>query len=479
MAIFSVSLKSYGSDRGEFATASASYILRERITDTLTGLIFDYSRKKDLAGAFTVLPNGAPDELHHAPTLWNSVMRACCKKNGELRVNANTARALIVALPHELSDSEREHLTQDIAQELVNRHGVACSVGIHRPHDGDPRNYHAHLLFSPNRLGANGWGEKTREFNGPEGQKTTRKIREWVAGLINHHLHRAGHAESVSPDTLEAQALKALDSGELEQSIMLDRVPTRHEGRKSETRAKIQAENTQIRADNQEQERRELERLRALMEETPASAQQTESQPPRAFDEQQREALKRHSRERLASQQEARQNARQRQALDSMEIKLTKARRKLLSLLDDAQEAETKRGEASQALSAWEESHPILTGLARLWPAMATPQHKNLKRRNRRAKWRAQESERKAQAFGNALNRKQQEHEDRREDCKRREDNHRAERIRAVKRQRRERRAPDGSTLLNRAIKKQRENKPAKKQTRTQTSNGRNWRAEP
>ena len=459
MAIFSVSLKSYGSDRGEFATASASYVLRERITDTLTGMTFDYSRKKDLAGAFTVLPNGAPDELHHAPTLWNSVMRACCKKNGELRVNANTARALIVALPHELSDSEREHLTQDIAQELVNRHGVACSVGIHRPHDGDPRNYHAHLLFSPNRLGANGWGEKTREFNGPEGQKTTRKIREWVAGLINQHLHRAGHAESVSPDTLESQALKALDSGELEQAIILDRLPTRHEGRSTETRERIQAENGEIQALNLDRYRTELQSLQALTVDTPAPATHPTSTPPRAFDEHQREALKRHRRERQLSQQEKRIQGEQREALDRMETKLTQARRRLLNLLDDAQSAETKRGEASHALTAWEEAHPVLAGLARIWPLLATPQHKNLQRRNKRAQWRARESERKAHAFAHTLNRKQQEHEDRRNESKRREESHRTERIRTVKRQRRERRGPDAQALLNRAIKKQRERK--------------------
>ena len=121
------------------------------------------------------MPKDAPEWAADRSELWNAVERI------ETRKNSQVAREFIVALPAELSPSERKRLVHDFAKELVERHGVAADVTIHAPgRGGDIRNHHAHILLTTRRLGKDGFTEKTREFQRGVGSEL---VTDWRATM--------------------------------------------------------------------------------------------------------------------------------------------------------------------------------------------------------------------------------------------------------------------------------------------------------
>ena len=60
-----------------------------------------------------------------------------------------------MALPHELTDEQRIAAVRQFAAALVERYGVAVDFAIHAPdRHSDERNYHAHVLMTTRRIGA-------------------------------------------------------------------------------------------------------------------------------------------------------------------------------------------------------------------------------------------------------------------------------------------------------------------------------------
>ncbi|EQD74392.1 MobA/MobL family protein, partial [mine drainage metagenome] len=123
------------------------------------GLVHDYSRKNGVEYCEIVLPKSAPKEFLDRSLLWNGA------EASEGRKNSVVAREFEVALPSELSPSERIELVRDLAQSIVDKHLVGVDFAIHSPgKDGDQRNHHAHVLCTTRRLWSGGFGEKTREL---------------------------------------------------------------------------------------------------------------------------------------------------------------------------------------------------------------------------------------------------------------------------------------------------------------------------
>jgi len=193
MAIFHLDVKPIKRSAGRSATAAAAYRAGEAITDERTGERFDYTRRKGVEHSEIVLPERAPDWAHDRAHLWNAAEAA------ENRKNAQTAREVVLALPHELDAGQRRALVEGFAAWLAERHGVAVDVAIHAPaRQGDERNTHAHLLATTRRLGAEGFGEKTRELDAREtgAAQITAWRQEW-AQEVNRNLERAGVAARV------------------------------------------------------------------------------------------------------------------------------------------------------------------------------------------------------------------------------------------------------------------------------------------
>jgi len=201
MATYHLSAKTISRSHGRSATAAAAYRAGARITDERTGVIHDYQRRTGVEAAVLVLPDTAPDWASDRARLWNAAEQA------ETRKNSTVAREFEIALPAELDAGERQRLAVDFARELVERHGCAADVAIHRPgRAGDQRNHHAHLLLTTRRLTAAGFGAKTRELDDLKSGEIGR-WRARFAEVQNARLCEAGVEARVDHRSLEAQAI--------------------------------------------------------------------------------------------------------------------------------------------------------------------------------------------------------------------------------------------------------------------------------
>ena len=183
------SVKPVSRGAGRSCVAAAAYRIGERLHDERTQTTHDYTRKTGVEASFTIAPAHAPEWASDPAHLWNASEAA------ENRVNSRTAREVELALPSEVGRHGREEIARGIAEDLVNRYGVAVMVALHEPSKhGDDRNYHAHILFTTRRMEADGLGKKTRELDDQtQGKAEVLHIREYAADLINAGLKKVGN----------------------------------------------------------------------------------------------------------------------------------------------------------------------------------------------------------------------------------------------------------------------------------------------
>ena len=224
MAIYHLSIKTVGRAAGRSATAAAAYRSGEKIVDRTSGELFDYTRKRGVEHSEIVLPTAAAQRdinwARDRPALWNAAEVA------ERRKDARVAREYELALPHELSKTQRTELVREFSGYVANRYGVAVDFAIHKPHrEGDARNHHAHVLTTTREVTPTGLGAKTalelsetdRAKRGlPHSREEFVEIRERWAALSNEYLKAYGHVARVDHRTLAAQGI--------------DRQPTVHLG---------------------------------------------------------------------------------------------------------------------------------------------------------------------------------------------------------------------------------------------------------
>jgi len=215
MAIYHLSIKTVGRAEGRSATAAAAYRSGEKIDDQASGLTFDYTRKRGVEHTEIVLPTRAArldiNWARDRQALWNAAETA------ERRRDARVAREYELAIPHELSKSQRRELVREFSGYLANRYGVGVDFAIHTAHrQGDPRNHHAHVLTTTRELTPTGLGAKTalelsetdRAKRGmPHSRVEFVEVRERWALLSNEHLRHAGHDARIDHRTLAAQGI--------------------------------------------------------------------------------------------------------------------------------------------------------------------------------------------------------------------------------------------------------------------------------
>ncbi|MEQ1486780.1 MobQ family relaxase, partial [Methyloglobulus sp.] len=186
MPSYHLSIKTISRSAGRSATAAAAYRTASKIADRRTGEVHDYTRKSGVDYIKLVLPDNAPSWSVNREELWNAAEQA------ETRKNSTVAREFEVALPSELTDTERQRLALDFAKEIVERHGCAADVAIHAPgKGGDHRNHHAHILCSTRKLTQEGFGAKTRELDDRTSGEVVR-WRERFAELQNQRFRENG-----------------------------------------------------------------------------------------------------------------------------------------------------------------------------------------------------------------------------------------------------------------------------------------------
>jgi hypothetical protein len=226
VAIYSASVSTIGRSAGRSATAAAAYRTGTVVIDERQGLIHDYSRKGGVDHVSRHYPEGVADM--GTDELWNRAELAEKKKN------ANVARELLIALPHELQPFQRRELAEVISGKLVGRFHVAVESSVHLPDkEGDQRNHHAHILFTTRVMDSDGkLGDKTRALDERYGRgpKEIEWIREMVEIETNLSLEAAGLDVRVDRRSLEQQQAAAFAAGDLEAANALDREPQAHEG---------------------------------------------------------------------------------------------------------------------------------------------------------------------------------------------------------------------------------------------------------
>jgi ATP-dependent exoDNAse (exonuclease V) alpha subunit len=203
----------------------AAYRAGERLQDIRSGKECDFSRRRGVAHSEILLPEGAAPFLADREKLWNYVERM------EARQDAQLAREINFALPHELDAVQRRELVLGFVREAFVSRGMVADVAIHEPvpeKGDDPRNHHAHVMLTMRQATRTGLRPvKTREWN------SDALLREWRgqwAGHQNRALERAGHGARVDHRTLERQREDAIARKDRVAAAALDREPEIHIG---------------------------------------------------------------------------------------------------------------------------------------------------------------------------------------------------------------------------------------------------------
>ena len=147
--------------------------------------------------------------------MWNAV------ESAERRKDAQVAREVVVALPVEINQEQRRELVREFVQDEFTARGMVADVAFH---GGASDNPHAHVLLTTRRIGPGGFGKKERAWNDRDLVKTWRE--EWGA-YANRALETAGRPERIDHRSLEAQRDDAIERGDLENAVDLDRVASK------------------------------------------------------------------------------------------------------------------------------------------------------------------------------------------------------------------------------------------------------------
>ncbi len=189
MAIYRFSAKIVKRSDGRSATAAAAYRAGAVIPDERTGRVFDYTRRRGVAHTEILAPSGTPPRMLSRISLWNAVEAA------ERRHDAQVAREIELALPHELDAAARLELVREFVRREFVARGMIADLAVHRPdRRGDGRNHHAHVMLTLRPLAGDGLGPKAREWN------DTALLEHWRAAWsasVNTALAAAGASEHV------------------------------------------------------------------------------------------------------------------------------------------------------------------------------------------------------------------------------------------------------------------------------------------
>lgn len=228
MASYHFSVQPVKRSEGRSVVAMAAYRAGERIKDERRGVEVDFRRRRGVAHAEIMAPRGAAEWLRDRSALWNGVERM------EKRRDAQLAREINMALPHELSAAERLELVRAFVQEQFVARGMVADIALHVPvveKGDDPRNFHAHVMLTLRQAGPTGLRRvKTREWNSDQ------MLAQWREAWSQHQnaaLARHGHAQRVDHRSLAAQRECAVSQGDRAKAATLDRATEIHVGPKA------------------------------------------------------------------------------------------------------------------------------------------------------------------------------------------------------------------------------------------------------
>ena len=186
MAIFHFSAKVFTRSKGHHAVMAAAYRSGSRLTCERTGLVFNFTRKREVEYLAILAPEGAPEWVFDRERLANAV------ETSESRVNSQIGREIVVALPHALNRGEQVNLLHGYVQEQFVSNGMVGDIAVHHK----VGNLHAHITLTMRELArdGSGFGAKNRSWNDP---KNVERWREAWSRHCNEVLADAGHSERI------------------------------------------------------------------------------------------------------------------------------------------------------------------------------------------------------------------------------------------------------------------------------------------
>ena len=111
MSIFHMNIKIISGGRS--VVACAAYRSGEKLFDEETNKVQDYSQKPGVVYSEIMLPSNAPERYRDRSTLWNEVQEAESRQK-----NAQYAREVEVALPHEMSWEQKKEALHTFVEEF-------------------------------------------------------------------------------------------------------------------------------------------------------------------------------------------------------------------------------------------------------------------------------------------------------------------------------------------------------------------------
>lgn len=183
---FKVLTRTTKSGKSKSSLYLAAYNAREKLTDEITGLTFNYTKKNDLYKCGIILPENAPAEFYDRSTLWNKCEAA------EKRKDSQICRTAILALCKELNGEQNEALLKKYLKQNFIKEGMIADYAIHDI-NGKP---HAHIMLTMRRVTEKGFdSKKERRWNDPKLAEIWR--RKWSV-LVNKTLKENGHNNTIT-----------------------------------------------------------------------------------------------------------------------------------------------------------------------------------------------------------------------------------------------------------------------------------------
>ena len=224
MAIYHCSIKIISRGKGKSAVTAAAYRSGEKLVNEYDGAIHDYTRKGGIVHTEILLPDNAPPAFSDRSALWNAVERIEKAKNAQL------AREIEIALPHELTREQGVSLVREYVKDNFVAAGMCADVCLHDKNDGNP---HAHILLTMRPIEQDGaWGAKQKKeyVLDKDGNKIydpkkrqykcksvpatdwneQTKAEEWRAAwaeICNSYLEKGNHTERIDHRSYERQGI--------------------------------------------------------------------------------------------------------------------------------------------------------------------------------------------------------------------------------------------------------------------------------
>lgn len=157
VAIAFAQVSIHSRSHGHSAIAASAYRSGTKLYDARTGIMHDYSNRRDVAFSILLLPPETIAEFSNREFLWGQAELA------ENRRDAQLCKDVVLALPKELDLALQIELTKRFAQTHFVENGLAADIAIHDHGDGNP---HAHILVPTRRLEHNRFSKyKARDLN--------------------------------------------------------------------------------------------------------------------------------------------------------------------------------------------------------------------------------------------------------------------------------------------------------------------------